>query len=52
LFIDTNPMPVKAALHLMGKIESEVRAPLVRLSSNNLEKLKKIMISHGLPIIN
>jgi 4-hydroxy-tetrahydrodipicolinate synthase len=52
LFIDTNPMPVKAALHLMGKIESEVRAPLVRLSSNHLEKLKKVMISHGLPIIN
>jgi 4-hydroxy-tetrahydrodipicolinate synthase len=52
LFIDTNPMPVKAALHLMGKIESEVRAPLVGLSSDHLEKLKKVIISHGLPIIN
>jgi len=51
LFIDTNPVPVKAALHLMGKIGSELREPLVSLSSNHLEKLKKVMASHGLPVI-
>jgi len=51
LFIDTNPIPVKAALHLMGKIEIELRAPLVGLSSDKLEKLKKVMVSHGLPVI-
>ena len=51
LFIDTNPVPVKAALHLMGKIESELREPLVGLSSDHLEKLKKVMASHGLPAI-
>ena len=51
LFIDTNPIPVKAALHFMGKIESEIRAPLIGLSSNHIEKLKKVMVSHGLSVI-
>jgi 4-hydroxy-tetrahydrodipicolinate synthase len=48
LFIDTNPVPVKAALHLMGKIENEFRAPLCELSWNHLEKLKKVLESHEL----
>ena len=51
LFIDTNPVPIKAALHLMGKIENELRAPLVGLSRGYLEKLKTAMASHKLPII-
>ena len=48
LFIDTNPVPVKAALHLMGKIENEIREPLVKLSNDNLDRLKKAMTCHGL----
>ena len=48
LFIDTNPVPVKAALHLMGKIEKEVRAPLVTLSSSHLESVKEVLNKHGL----
>ncbi len=48
LFIDTNPVPVKAALHLMGKIEKEVRAPLVTLSSSHLESVKEVLKKHGL----
>jgi len=48
LFIDTNPVPVKAALHLMGKIEKEVRAPLVTLSSSHLESVKEALKKHGL----
>ena len=31
-FIESNPIPVKAALHAMGKIESGIRLPLVALS--------------------
>ncbi len=50
LFIDTNPVPVKAALHLMGKIENELRAPLLGLSGDHLEKVKKAMAFHGLPV--
>ena len=48
LFIDTNPIPVKAALHLMGKIENELRWPLIELSKDTLERLKKAMACHGL----
>ena len=48
LFIDTNPIPVKAALHLMGKIENELRGPLIELSNEPLERLKKAMTCHGL----
>ena len=48
LFIDTNPIPVKAALHLMGKIENELRGPLIELSKDALERLKKAMACHGL----
>jgi len=48
LFVDTNPIPVKAALHLMGKIENELRGPLIELSKDTLERLKKAMACHGL----
>lgn len=48
LFIETNPAPVKAALALMGKIEYEIRLPLVKLSDANFENLKKTMKSYGL----
>jgi len=48
LFIETNPAPVKAALHLMGKIQYEVRQPLWKLSDANFERLKKTMQNYGL----
>ncbi|HOK07004.1 MAG TPA: 4-hydroxy-tetrahydrodipicolinate synthase [Syntrophales bacterium] len=48
LFIETNPVPVKAALAMMGKIEYEVRLPLCKLSAGNYEKLKKAMTDYGL----
>ena len=41
LFCEANPIPVKAAMKLMGIIESdELRLPLVPLEANNREKLK------------
>ncbi len=48
LFIETNPIPVKAALSLMGKIEYELRLPLCRMTAKNEEFLKKVMQSYGL----
>lgn len=49
LFIETNPVPVKFALWLMGKIETpEVRAPLSALSESSLEQLKNILKSYNL----
>ncbi|MFQ5950366.1 MAG: 4-hydroxy-tetrahydrodipicolinate synthase, partial [Nitrospiria bacterium] len=43
LFLETNPIPVKAALSLMGRCGDEVRLPLCPLSDENLAKLKETM---------
>ena len=48
LFIETNPIPVKAALAMMGKIEYELRLPLCRMSEKNEGALKKVMQDYGL----
>ena len=48
LFIEVNPIPVKAALALMGKIEYEYRLPLCKMAEANFEKLRKIMVNYGL----
>jgi len=44
MFIETNPVPAKAALWLTGKIETpEVRLPLAQLTEKSLETLKNIL---------
>jgi 4-hydroxy-tetrahydrodipicolinate synthase len=48
LFIETNPVPVKAALALMGQIEEEYRLPLVPMSEKNREVLRATMKAVGL----
>jgi 4-hydroxy-tetrahydrodipicolinate synthase len=48
LFIETNPIPVKAALSLMGKIDYELRLPLCRMLPKNEESLKTAMQAYGL----
>ena len=48
LFIEVNPIPVKAALAIMGKIEYEYRLPLCKMAEANFEKLKNIMVNYGL----
>jgi 4-hydroxy-tetrahydrodipicolinate synthase len=48
LFIETNPIPVKAALAMMGKIEYELRLPLCKMAEKNAAALKKVMQDYGL----
>ena len=48
MFIETNPVPAKTALALMGKMSDEVRLPLYKLSDANLEKLKSALKAYGL----
>jgi 4-hydroxy-tetrahydrodipicolinate synthase len=48
MFIETNPIPVKTALALMGKISEEFRLPLCPIADANREKLKKTMKEYGL----
>ncbi len=47
MFIETNPLPVKTALSMMGKIQEEFRLPLCVMSTSNKDKLKKILINQG-----
>jgi 4-hydroxy-tetrahydrodipicolinate synthase len=47
LFIETNPVPVKAALAMLGVVEEEYRLPLVAMSAANREKLRKTMKACG-----
>lgn len=48
MFYETNPIPVKTSLSLMGKIEIDLRLPLAPMASDNLEKLKMILSSYDL----
>jgi 4-hydroxy-tetrahydrodipicolinate synthase len=48
LFCEVNPVPVKAALFLMGKCDYEYRMPLCPMEDGNFEKLKKEMQAYGL----
>jgi 4-hydroxy-tetrahydrodipicolinate synthase len=47
LFIETNPVPVKAALAMLGQIEEEYRLPLVPMSLKNREVLRATMKAVG-----
>jgi 4-hydroxy-tetrahydrodipicolinate synthase len=42
-FIESNPIPVKAALALMGMIDENYRLPLVKMSKDNKDKFKKVL---------
>ncbi|MCC6966301.1 MAG: 4-hydroxy-tetrahydrodipicolinate synthase [Nitrospira sp.] len=48
LFYETNPIPVKEALHLMGKIAPEIRLPLCPMGHDNKAKLLTILKAAGL----
>ena len=46
-FIETNPAPAKAALHAMGRIENELRLPLVKVSDTTLKTLLAALRAAG-----
>ncbi|MDE3119299.1 MAG: 4-hydroxy-tetrahydrodipicolinate synthase, partial [Nitrospirota bacterium] len=48
LFYETNPIPVKTALALMGKIDGELRLPLCPMSVEPREKLAQVIKDYGL----
>jgi len=48
LFIETNPIPIKTAMGLVGLCSPELRLPLTSMEEKNLEKLKKAMRDYGL----
>jgi len=48
MFIEANPIPVKWALHQMGKMEAGIRLPLTPLSQDLREPLKQALQNAGL----
>ncbi|NUN94418.1 MAG: 4-hydroxy-tetrahydrodipicolinate synthase [Verrucomicrobiae bacterium] len=48
LFIETNPIPVKAALVMLGKIREEYRLPLCEMGRENRARLEKTLRALGL----
>ncbi len=48
LFSEVNPIPVKAALNMMGFQVGNLRRPLTPMEEENKEKLKKVMQEYGI----
>ncbi len=47
-FVESNPIPVKAALSMMGKIHEVYRLPLTRISEGGRTKLASVLSGLGL----
>lgn len=50
MFYETNPIPIKAAMAMAGFCSSEMRLPLVPLSADNQERLKKALLAYGVKL--
>lgn len=48
LFVEVNPIPVKAALHLMGLCRDELRLPLTPLTDTNRDGLRRVLAEYRL----
>ena len=48
MFIETNPIPVKTSMKLMGRLNGEMRLPLCEMMKDNEAKLKKALKEYGL----
>ena len=48
LFCEVNPIPVKAAMNMMGKEVGPLRLPLTEMEPQNKERLKKAMEEYGI----
>jgi 4-hydroxy-tetrahydrodipicolinate synthase len=48
MFIESNPVPVKTSLGLLGKLDPNVRLPLVDMGADTLEKLKVVLKKYEL----
>ncbi len=48
LFLETNPIPVKTAMGMLGMIQPELRLPLCALSESNQQRLRQALQAYGL----
>jgi 4-hydroxy-tetrahydrodipicolinate synthase len=49
-FIESNPMPVKAVLAMMGRIEEVYRLPMVPMKRETRAKLQQVAVEAGLVV--
>lgn len=50
LFIETNPIPIKKAMELMGMHAGKPRLPLVEMNQDNVTTLRKTLIDYGIKL--
>ena len=50
MFMESNPIPVKTAMNLLGMDVGGLRLPLCDMAPENLEKLKKSLTDVGLKL--
>ncbi len=50
MFMETNPIPIKAALSMVGKISNELRLPMTPLTEGNQPALRKLLADFGLAV--
>ena len=48
MFYETNPVPVKTTMGLLGMCDPEIRLPLCKMSENNLARLKTALTNYEL----
>ncbi|MFM2420269.1 MAG: Dihydrodipicolinate synthase [Pseudomonadota bacterium] len=48
LFLETNPIPVKAAMAMLGACQNEMRLPLTRITDANAAALRSVLTQVGL----
>jgi 4-hydroxy-tetrahydrodipicolinate synthase len=50
MFIETNPIPVKTAMNLLGMNAGSLRLPMVPMSESNKRELVAVLHKHGFPV--
>lgn len=50
MFYETNPIPVKAAMEMMGRCAGDIRLPLVPLSDEHRAKLRQALVDYGVKL--
>lgn len=52
VFLETNPIPVKRAMYMLGLSSDEIRLPLIPMSDGNSAKLKAVLNALGVKTVN
>ena len=50
MFLETNPIPIKAAMELTGRCEGSLRLPLVSLEESKRQELRKALVDYGVKL--